>query len=157
VLVDESGHAEKVAVLDIHTGLGPYGEGMVIFDGSSLSEEGQRVKSWYGREVAFNDSGEIGYTTTGGLVKGCASEFPVSDYTGIVLEYGTWEINRVADAMRRSFWLQNFGDPDSSLGRRIRKELRDSFYVDADDWKEMVLERSREVIGQAVMGLSSST
>ncbi|MGD9264828.1 MAG: M14 family metallopeptidase [Lysobacterales bacterium] len=157
VFAEESAHAKRVAVVDIHTGLGPYGEGMVIFDGSPGSEAEKRARSWYGSDIACNDSGEIGYKTTGGLVEGCASEFPRSEYTGIVLEYGTREIERVAGAMRYSFWLQHFGDFDSELGLKIRNELLDAFYVDADDWKEMVLKRARDVLAQAITGLAGST
>ena len=156
ILAEQARGARRVTLIDYHTGLGPYGNGMVIFDGSRESGAGRRAFNWFGEEVAFNDTGEIGYTTTGGLVEGCAADFREQEFTGIVLEFGTWEINRIADAMRNSFCLQRFGDRSSPLGKKIRQELQDAFYVDADDWKQMVLRRSGQVIAQAVSGMFAS-
>ncbi len=156
LLLEKVGRARRMAMIDYHTGLGSYGNGMLIFGGSRESDAGRRALSWYGEDVVFNSSGEIGYCSTGGLVDGCAADYAALEFTGIVLEYGTWEIQRIADAMRFSFWLQRFGDENSSTGRNIKKELQDAFYVDADDWRKMVLNRSREVIGKAVSGLLSA-
>jgi len=156
VLANQRRQARRIAMIDYHTGLGPYGNGMIIFDGGRENPAGKRVLKWFGKDVAFNDGGEIGYIPMGGLVEGCASEFREQEFTGIVLEYGTWEIGRIADAMRNSFWLQHYGDRFSPLGKRVRQELQDAFYVDADDWKRMVLRRSRQVIEQTVSGLVSS-
>ena len=153
ILAEQARGARRVTLIDYHTGLGPYGNGMVIFDGSRESGAGRRAFNWFGENVAFNDTGEIGYTPTGVLVDGCASEYQALEFTGIVLEYGTWEIGRIADAMRNSFWLQRYGEQSSMLGKQIRQELQDAFYVDADEWKQLVLGRSGQVISQAVSGL----
>jgi len=51
-------------------------------------------------------------------------------------------------------WVKQFEDSETSPGRTIRKELQDAFFVDAADWKHMVLTRWREVTRQAVVGLT---
>ncbi|MEO1641916.1 MAG: DUF2817 domain-containing protein, partial [Pseudomonadota bacterium] len=42
-------HAEKAAFLDFHTGLGPYGYGELIMDGTP--EQKARARDWYGDQV----------------------------------------------------------------------------------------------------------
>ena len=43
-------------------------------------------------------------------------------------------------------------DPET---QRIKRQLRKQFYPDSDDWREMMLFRSRQVIRQALIGLAA--
>ena len=45
------------------------------------------------------------------------------------------------------------GDLESELGKSIKKQVRDAFYCDADDWKKMIWERGTSVVKMALKGL----
>ncbi len=49
-----------------------------------------------------------------------------------------------------------YGEVDSEQGRAIKAQLREAFYQDADDWKEMVWERAVETQRLALKGLEAS-
>ena len=55
-------------------------------------------------------------------------------------------------------WLWARGEPawDSETARAIRARLRRAFHPDRDDWKEAVLDRSRQVIRQTLAGLRAA-
>ena len=148
--------SRRIAVADIHTGVGPSGHGMLIFHSEADSDEGGRARAWYGDEVVCNDVGAIGYSTTGDLTGACAGMLPHAEVTAITLEYGTVELDRVADAMLTSFWLHRFGDPSSETGRRIGDEMRACFAPMESEWHHKVLTRFDEVLVQTVEGLSAS-
>ena len=76
--------------------------------------------------------------------------------TFVTLEFGTYEVTRVIEAMRADNWLYQRGRVDSDLGRAIKQEIKDTFYPDADDWKAMVWARACEVVGMAVAGLAGA-
>ena len=42
------------------------------------------------------------------------------------------------EALRADQWLMNHPDADVELRARIKRQVRDAFYCDADDWKSTV-------------------
>ena len=75
--------------------------------------------------------------------------------TAIALEYGTIPSKEVRLALRADNWLHVHGATESAKGRAIKEQIRDAFYQDQDDWKEMVWERSLETQRMALKGLAS--
>ena len=69
------------------------------------------------------------------------------------LEFGTVPYDDFLDALRADQWLQNHPEAPAELAASIRQGMKDAFYVDADDWKQQVLEQGREVLGQTLDGL----
>lgn len=59
-------------------------------------------------------------------------------------------------ALRAEQWLQNHPEADGATVARIKRQMRDAFYVDADDWKRQVLEQGREVALQTLDGLRAA-
>ena len=71
----------------------------------------------------------------------------------MALEIGTLAMLDVMAALRADTWLHAYGDYASSQGQAIKKQVRDAFYGDRDDWKGMVAGQSLLATRQAVMGL----
>jgi hypothetical protein len=44
----------------------------------------------------------------------------------------------VMQALRGDQWLENHPDASAEVRREIKRNVRDAFYQDADDWKRMV-------------------
>jgi Protein of unknown function (DUF2817) len=157
ILRQHASNCSDIGFIDIHTGLGPYGHGELIFVGSDSSEEYRRAAAWYGPDVTATESG----TSTSAPVRGVLAEAvhesaPKARVTAIALEYGTLPLEEVLQAIRADNWLHMRGTVDSPLGRSIKQQARAAFYCDEDRWKEMVWDRGAEVLRLAIDGLGCS-
>ena len=155
----------NLAWIDIHTGLGPRGLGERIFACRDDKAAYARAKAWWGN--SGNPSGETPVTSiydgssssaflTGLMWTSVYQECPQAQYTGIAMEYGSQPMQEVMQALRADHWLHNNPHAPSELAKQIKQQIRDAFYVDADDWKGMVVAQARQSLFQVVDGLAAS-
>lgn len=155
VLRDYAGSARIVGFLDFHTGLGPYGYGELISLGSS--DQKSLVRQWFGDEATDPDSGTSSSAPVVGTVgDGVAETLPDAAIAFIALEYGTRDINQVLTALRGDNWLYHKGDHGSALAAKIKTDIRDAFYPNKEDWKQLVWSRACEVTERALLGLKQA-
>ena len=150
---------EMVAVIDYHTGLGHHGHGEPIV-GHRPGESGQaRCRAWYGDTLGEPLLGSSSSIPIAGLTQyAWAREIGDDRLTFVALEYGTYPAEGGHRALRDDHILHRGGLPDWNDPDcvRIKGALRKFYYPDVDPWKEMVIFRSRQVIGQALAGLSGA-
>jgi hypothetical protein len=149
--------AARVAIIDYHTGLGPWGYGEQIVTDAMGSPGFARASAWFGRAVTSPNSG----TSASAPIQGdglsvAAALTPQAEVTGLALEFGTQSLSDVLTALRADAWLHAHGEVDSDIGRAIKDQIRKAFYGDADDWKGMVAGQSLLAIKQAVIGLAAA-
>ena len=74
----------------------------------------------------------------------------------VTLEFGTYSLDNGLKVLRGDYWVHNRGpmDWDAAHTRRVKADIRKHFYPDTDDWKEMVLFRSRQILRQTQAGLA---
>lgn len=147
--------AGRIAIIDYHTGLGPWGYGEQIIVDPPQSDRFRRAAGWYGAAVT---SPAAGGDSTSAEIMGDGLSFAPSllhhaEVTAMALEFGTQPIMAVLNAVRADNWLHAHGDPLSPEGRAIKAEVRDAFYGDADDWKGMIAGQSLLATRQALRGL----
>ena len=144
--------ARRVAVVDYHTGLGPYGHGERICVHPPGSPGLQRAARWYQGDITSPALGTSTSSELSGVNEiGMAETLPEAELTCIALEYGTLSRNEVRLALCADNWLHHHGDPDSNQGRAIKAQIRAAFYPDADDWKEAVWNRAVETQKLAII------
>jgi len=61
----------------------------------------------------------------------------------VAFEYGTIPFVETLQALRADQWLMNHPDADVALRTPIKRQIRDAFYCDADDWKAAVYAQAR--------------
>lgn len=149
------GHAGRVALIDYHTGLGPRGHGERICPASPDSPMMTRVRDWYRDDFTCPGLGTSSATEVRGFnIIGMEAAVPQAEVTAIALEYGTQPSEDVKLALRADNWLHLHGDPASAQGKAIKAQLREAFYQDADDWKQMIWDRAVETQRLALAGLA---
>lgn len=151
----ELAHARRVAVIDYHTGLGPYGHGerIVIHPGGSAGME--RARDWYGPDITSPMLGTSrSADVMGDMLTGLERALPQAQVTGMALEFGVRPWQETLDAIRADNWLHLHGSIASKQGRDIKAVMRDSFYGDAADWKDMVFEQAMDAQRRALHGLT---
>jgi hypothetical protein len=83
-------------------------------------------------------------------------ECPQAHATLMGLEFGTLPDLQVLDRLRADTWLRRHPEAPAAQQRQIRRDLRDAFYCDNDEWKGMVLGQARVVMLQTLQGLQKA-
>ena len=149
---------KSVAVIDYHSGLGPFGYGEPIC-GHRPGESGQtRCRAWYGGSLGEPLLGTSASLPIAGLTQyAWARAVGAERLTFIALEFGTYEFAAGFVALQADHWLHAYGTVEwsSPITREIKLRLKRFYYPETTDWTESVVLRSRQVVGQALAGLSS--
>ncbi|QPF75472.1 DUF2817 domain-containing protein [Roseateles sp. DAIF2] len=156
VLEEHGRHARQIAWIDLHTGLGPTGHGERIFacrdDAAALA----RARAWWGAEVTSIYDGSSSSALLQGLMWNAIFDAcPQAEYTGIALEYGTLPLPQMIEALRADHWLEAHPEAPPAQAAQIKRQIRDAFYVDTDDWKRQIVEQAFTAARQALAGLSA--
>jgi hypothetical protein len=152
---EELAAARRVGVIDFHTGLGPFGHGELICAVAPDAKSFARARAWYGDEMTSPESG----TSTSAVVVGVMTdafpqELPDAEVTSIAIEYGTYSVDAVLNALRADNWLHQRGDLGSPLGKAIKADIKERFFPSGDKWREMVWQRADQAVGWALQGLA---
>lgn len=148
--------ARRIAVIDLHTGLGPYGYGEVINDHPLNSAGYQWAESWYRDNAQSTVLGESVSSIKQGLLdyhwhrvigdRGCF----------VTLEFGTYSLSRLLVALINEQVLHNHA-VQSGAARDINQgaiqRLKQFFYPGESSWQQQVLFRGRQVISLALKGI----
>lgn len=154
IIRDEMGRADRVVFVDIHSGLGARGAGEMICTDSEASGSFKRMRDWWGGIVRSTVDGDSISSNVPGSIPVCfAEELKGREVTAGGLEFGTVPIREVTVALQADNWLHQNGGHKNPKAREVGKLIRDAFYVDADDWKNMVTAQTRDVCAAALRGL----
>jgi hypothetical protein len=147
--------ADDVALLDLHTGLGPRGFGELIFVDKGFDDEWERAQAWYGDEAKSPTRGtSVSAPVTGTIDGAYRPAVGNSNFTGVAVEYGTIPSPEVLQALRADNWLHLHGDLGSDLGKQIKREIRDAFFGEDEKWQQDVYDRGLDVTRKALAGLA---
>jgi Protein of unknown function (DUF2817) len=146
---------QKLAWIDLHTGLGPSGVGERIFACADDAAAYQRAKAWWGQGItSIYDGSSTSPMLTGLMWMAAYQECPQAQYTGIAMEYGTQPQDKVMHALRGDHWLQLHPQTPAPLRQQIKQALMDAFYVDTDTWREQIVAQAMEAMHQAITGMN---
>jgi len=148
---------KQVALIDFHTGIGPFGYGEPICDHPPGSTGVHLARRWYGDSVT-----EPALGTSISVVKHGLSDYGWMHLVGeplvfVALEFGTYPFDNMMQVLRADHWLHAQGHVDwhEPQTQQIKAAIRTHFYPGTTDWQEMVLIRCRQCISQALAGLST--
>ncbi len=148
--------ARRVAIIDYHTGLGPWGYGERIITDPPASDGFARARALFGAAVTSpSDGTSTSAPITGDGLAAAPGLLPGVDVIGMAIEYGTLPLDQVILSLRADAWLHAHGDPASPEAAPIKAAIRAAFYGDADDWKGMVAGQSLLATRQATAGLQA--
>ena len=132
--------------IDLHTGLGRRGEGLLMTYGAESQPRIQRARRMWGEIALSPPADDPSILSTGTMGPRLEGMFPGAEVLSVTLEFGTLPGEKVSRAMAADNWLHQFGDLDSPQGRQIKQDILDAFYVDAPDFRDMVWTRTRDVV-----------
>lgn len=144
----------RLAVVDLHTGLGLYGYGEIICDHAPDSAGATIARQWYGDAVTLPLAGTSSSVPKIGLLDYLWHGVMHDEGCYITLEFGTFSTDQLFDVLLKDHQL--WARPDNQSDRLAHSAIMRHHFCPADPaWREMVLFRGRQVIGQALRGVSS--
>jgi Protein of unknown function (DUF2817) len=146
-------HERDLAVIDLHSGLGPYGYGEIICDHHPNSPCAKISHDWYGDSVTLPALGTSSSVPKIGLMDYAWHTVMNGRSCHVTLEFGTYPTDQLFEVLLKDHQL--WAQPDN-LPERLEhsQHMRQHFCPDDEAWKALVLFRARQVIAQALRGLS---
>jgi hypothetical protein len=146
--------ATDIAVIDFHTGLGPFGYGDLITDYEPGSDGSARVRQFWGDSVSETRKGQaLPLVADGPTHFAFNRALQHARVTFGTLEFGTYDRELGRKTLRADHWLHKHGDPTGPHAAPIKQALRRQYYPETADWKEAVLFRGHQVARMALQGL----
>lgn len=145
--------AQRVAIIDIHTGVGPYGHGSLYSLAPSGSAELARARAWYGQSLDSLKDGEAAYPTQGELVNWISAQVP-GEATGVVIEYGTFDLSQFIKLEIDDARIWREGRQNSEQAGVLRQKLQHHFVPATDDWYQSIVFRAFQITEMAIRGLN---
>lgn len=149
--------SRRLAVIDIHTGLGPYGYGEVICDHPPNHGCTETAIRWYGEACTLPVEGRSSSVPKTGLLDYAWHRIMGDESCFITLEFGTLGTKALFEILleESNLWGRS---PQASAEQKaeVAKKMRCHFYPDDPFWRESVIFRARQVCFQGLLGLSLS-
>ncbi len=150
--------SRRLAVIDLHTGLGPFGYGEIICDHQPGSSGHHAAQRWYGESVTLPAQGTSFSVPKQGLMDYYWHEIMGTEGCFITLEFGTYSTEQLFHVLIADQQLHRLGTPvwDAPETRTIKAQLLRHFYPESRQWRELVLFRARQVIALGYQGLCNA-
>lgn len=153
IIAEHLSCAERIGVLDIHTGLGAYATLQIISEvGTSTAAQ------WFGSRhlVDAQDDDSVSSRRVGSMLSSVPALVPDAQVVGVALEFGTEQPMEMLNGLREEAWLYAHGDGDLQRYASVRRRLRDLFYPQDAVWQEATCRAAVETMSLALGSLSRS-
>lgn len=137
---------ERAAIIDLHTGLGPWSHGELISSDAPGSAAFQRQTEWWNGVISMLDGASVSAELAGDWMGSVGALVPQTELTGVAIEYGTVDPISVLQSLRADAVLHATGDPTCAGAAQIRDQVRQAFLDDDPAWLEACWPRYREVV-----------
>lgn len=141
---------ERLTILDLHTGLGPWGHGELIGHEPGTSPGHQRASALLGEVHSMVDGDSVSAALSGDWLAASGALAPLADVVAVALEFGTVDTIAVMQALRADAWLHGFGNPLGPAAAGVRAQVRAAFADDDPAWIAAVWSRFAEVMSRAL-------
>lgn len=148
--------AQRISVIDVHTGLGPYGYGEIINDHQPDSGGFYWAKHLYGDNAYSAHLGESCSAPKLGLLDYHWHEVVGDRGCFVTLEYGTYAVkDLIAELLKEQLYHQSLKPGQTrDVQSTTVQSMKAFFYPFEPSWQQQVLFRARQVIAMALAGMT---
>jgi len=143
---------EQMVVVDIHTGLGPFGYDSLLVP-HDADEEDEFYTQYLDDHVEFiHDASGTAYIAKGNFDSYFKKLYPNSHVRTLTQEFGTIKPTLVLKALREeNYFFNHVSDLPRTHWSKIN--LKNAFYPDSDSWKESIISRGEKVFFDCIQYL----
>jgi hypothetical protein len=152
-LVELVGSATRLGLIDLHTGLGPWGHGELISHEGVDAPGYRRGTAWWRDVRSMRDGESVSADLEGDWLGALDDLLPDVEITAVALEFGTVDVVSVLQALRADAVLHAHGDPVGAEAAAVRAQVRAAFADDDPAWFDAVSARFDEVVAAAMSHL----
>ncbi len=150
-------NARRIAVIDLHTGLGPYGYGEVINDHEPGTSGFKWALNWYGKEAKSAVLGQSYSPPKTGLLDFYWHRLLGDRGCFITLEFGTYDVDELLLlTSEEQRYYNSYGG--NWQKRDVRHPsvtaLHNFFYPRDEKWQLLILKRAQQIVELALQGLA---
>ncbi len=138
--------AEYVIAMDVHTGLGRFGEESLLVEPGNYET---LRKSFGPRVVQLEAERGPAYRIRGGLQNLIYQNALHAQVHFMGEEFGTYSAARVLHALREENRWHHYGR--ATMGHPVKTTMKETFCPSAESWRRQVLERGAEWIRSAIL------
>ena len=151
-----SASAREVAIIELHSGLGEYGRGMLV--SMQYGKALQLARRWFGdviapREASAKREGKAVHQALGHTTDGYTLAADQANLVCVVLEFGTYEMTRNLVALIQDHWLSCVAPAGSHHTEQIKQEMLRTHLPEDPRWCSAVTRRATTVVEHALKGL----
>ncbi len=144
--------AEQIIAIDVHTGLGKYGEDTLLVETKNYNT----LRRLFGERVAPLDPEQSpAYRVRGGIHSMVSRILPKARVYFLSQEFGTYSSVKVLHALREENRWHHYGQ--GTMDHPTQQRLKEAFSPDDNSWRRTVLNRGSEVLSQALELLFSTS
>lgn len=143
----------QIVHIDLHTGLGPRGQGEIIVADRPGSAMFKRATQWWGAVTSLQDGSSVSAQVSGDIAGSFNRAASGKSYTLAALEFGTVPGFQVVKALLAENQARLHGSGNLN---GARQKMREAFYPQDPLWQDNVLARGHQVIQSAVAGMQAS-
>jgi predicted deacylase len=144
----------RAAIIDLHTGLGPWAHGSLLSSDPPSSEAFARQVAWWHDVTGLDADDSVSAVVAGDWLAAAHGFAPDTEITGITIEYGTVDGISVLQSLRADAVLHSSGDPTAASASDVRAQVRAAFLDDDPAWLETCWPRYQFVATAALERLS---
>ncbi|MBC1241960.1 DUF2817 domain-containing protein [Nostoc sp. 2RC] len=153
LFLDETlSHRERIVHVDLHSGLGKFGDRSLLLEGESNPEQVARAQRAFGSQLKSRYRRQGGYLVRGGFTRALAQRLQGVRYDGITCEFGTHNMLHVLAALRNENREHHYGQRD--LFAPAKQQLLEVFSPSDLTWRNQVLLHAITVYKQACVMLN---
>jgi len=151
-LVEALGACERVIGIDVHTGLGPYGEDTLLVEAGIGDPLYETLRAAFGdRVMPWDPAQSVAYEIRGGHGAGVANALEGVEIEFITQEFGTIAPLKVLYALRQENRWHHYGD--AHLDHPSKALITEAFGPKGERWRQRVLTRGDALLSQCCQRL----
>lgn len=157
IVREHLGSAEKVGLIDWHTGIGERGQPFFLcFNEEGSSEQAEAARWWGPDKVIGSRPNGLARPHYQGLVfYGVRSFLEGRQLAGAVIEFGT-RGSVTGRALRLDQWLRRHGAGlDADVRQQMAADVLDALNPVAEDWRDAVWQHGLALTQAALLGVAS--
>ena len=140
--------ASRIVAIDVHTGLGRYGEDLLMVDAAMTHAHANAgMHRLFGARMQRSDDPAAAYRAYGTQQEMYVRLFPRAEIHFATQEFGTLHALRVLAALRAENRWHHYGS--GAVGHSTKRRLLSVFCPPDERWRSQVLSRGGEVVVQA--------
>lgn len=144
----------RLAVLDVHTGFGAYGAGLVMSYDPPGDPRHERIRRWFEGDVYVPGADADIPSHARSPYAFVEQWVPGASVTAAILEFGTFPPDEYRDVFPANHYHHLYGDPLSAEGRRVAQRYRHYFYPEEPVWMGSVWQRGLDTTRRMLAGVN---